>query len=140
MTGKYITWTSSPPTSTANSRRPSTCANLKASSKPVKNTSSANCRKGLYGLKQAGRTWNQTIDPALKQLGLTPLDKDDCVYFHRDGKDMIIISLYVDDLFLFTSSTRLLKQFKEGLKSRFEMEDLGEAKLVLGMQDHTRQG
>jgi transposase InsO family protein len=91
-------------------------------------------QKGLYGLKQAGRTWNQTIDPALKQLGLTPLDKDNCVYIHRDGKDMIIISLYVDDLFLFTSSNRLLKQFKEGLKSRFEMEDLGEAKLVLGMQ------
>src|SRR5271163_2543969 len=47
---------------------------------------------------------------------------------------MIIVCLYVDDLFLFTSSTGLLKQFKEGLKSRFEMEDLGEAKLVLGMQ------
>jgi transposase InsO family protein len=91
-------------------------------------------QKGLYGLKQAGRTWNQTIDPALKQLGLTPLDKDNCVYIHRTGKEMIVISLYVDDLFLFTSSTRLLKQFKQGLTNRFEMEDLGEAKLVLGMQ------
>jgi hypothetical protein len=91
-------------------------------------------QKGLYGLKQAGRTWNQTIDPALKQLGLTPLDKDDCVYIHRTGKEMIVISLYVDDLFLFTGSTKLLKQFKEGLTNRFEMEDLGEAKLVLGMQ------
>ena len=91
-------------------------------------------KKGLYGLKQAGRCWNHTIDPALRQLGLTPLDKDNCVYLHRSNGEAIIICLYVDDLFLFTASTRLLKQFKEGLKVKFEMEDLGEAKLVLGMQ------
>ena len=90
-------------------------------------------KKGLYGLKQAGRTWHQTIDPALKQLGLTPLNNDYCVYIHRAGKEMIIISLYVDDLFLFTSSPALLRQFKQGLMDRFEMEDLGEARLVLGM-------
>lgn len=91
-------------------------------------------KKGLYGLKQAGRCWNHTIDPALRALGLTPLDKDNCVYLHRSNGEMIIICLYVDDLFLFTASTRLLKQFKQGLKDKFEMEDLGEAKLVLGMQ------
>jgi hypothetical protein len=91
-------------------------------------------KKGLYGLKQAGRTWNHTIDPALKQLGLTPLDKDSCVYYHSSNGEMIIVCLYVDDLFLFTASTRLLKQFKQGLKNKFMMEDLGEARLVLGMQ------
>jgi hypothetical protein len=91
-------------------------------------------KKGLYGLKQAGRCWNHTIDPALCKLGLTPLDKDSCVYLHRSEGEMIVICLYVDDLFLFTASTRLLKHFKEGLKAKFEMEDLGEAKLVLGMQ------
>jgi transposase InsO family protein len=91
-------------------------------------------KKGLYGLKQAGRCWNHTIDPALQKLGLIPSDKDNCVYFHRSNNEMIIICLYVDDLFLFTASSRLLKQFKQGLKAKFEMEDLGEARLVLGMQ------
>src|ERR1700722_13544574 len=91
-------------------------------------------KKGLYGLKQAGRCWNHTIDPALQKLGLVPSDKDNCVYFHRSNNEMIIICLYVDDLFLFTASSRLLKQFKQGLKAKFEMEDLGEARLVLGMQ------
>ena len=91
-------------------------------------------KKGLYGLKQAGRCWNHTIDPALCQLGLTPLDKDNCVYLHQSDGEMIIICLYVDDLFLFTASPRLLTRFKQGLKAKFEMEDLGEARLVLGMQ------
>jgi transposase InsO family protein len=91
-------------------------------------------KKGLYGLKQAGRCWNHTIDPALQKLGLTPLDKDNCVYIHRSNGEMIVICLYVDDLFLFTASTRLLTQFKQGLHKAFEMEDLGEARLVLGMQ------
>ena len=91
-------------------------------------------KKGLYGLKQAGRCWNRTIDPALCRLGLIPLDKDSCVYLHRSDGETIIICLYVDDLFIFTASVRLLKRFKQGLKAAFEMEDLGEARLVLGMQ------
>jgi transposase InsO family protein len=90
-------------------------------------------KKGLYGLKQAGRTWHQTIDPTLKRLGLRPLGSDYCVYLYRSGQETITICLYVDDLFLFTSSTTLLKQFKRQLMDEFEMEDLGEARLVLGM-------
>jgi hypothetical protein len=91
-------------------------------------------KKGLYGLKQAGRTWHQTIDPALKRLGLRPLGSDYCVYLHRSEQEAIIICLYVDDLFLFTSSISLLTRFKRQLMDEFEMEDLGEARLVLGMQ------
>jgi hypothetical protein len=91
-------------------------------------------KKGLYGLKQAGRTWHQTIDPALKRLGLTPLGSDYCVYQYRSEQEMIIVCLYVDDLFLFTGSVRLLRHFKQQLMDEFEMEDLGEARLVLGMQ------
>ena len=56
------------------------------------------------------------------------------MYIHRSDGEMIVICLYVDDLFLFTASPRLLKKFKSGLKAKFEMEDLGEARLVLGMQ------
>ena len=91
-------------------------------------------KKGLYGLKQAGRAWNQTIDPALRKLGLEPLANDRCVYMHRRGPDLLIVSLYVDDLFIFTNSTSLLRRYKIDLRSAFEMEDLGEARLILGIK------
>lgn len=91
-------------------------------------------KKGLYGLKQAGRAWNQTIDPALRKLGLEPLVNDRCVYLHRSGQDLLIISLYVDDLFIFTNSVNLLQRYKADLQRAFEMEDLGEARLILGIK------
>jgi hypothetical protein len=92
-------------------------------------------KKGLYGLKQAGRAWHQTIDPALQALGLTPLATDYCVYVHHGQQgEMLILGLYVDDLFLFTPSTALLDRFKAQLSQQFRMEDLGELSLMLGMR------
>ena len=92
-------------------------------------------RKALYGLKQAGRAWHQTIDPALKRLGLTPLASDYCVYVHRSQQGhVLILALYVDDLFLFSPSLALLTHFKTQLRLQFRMEDLGEISLMLGMR------
>jgi transposase InsO family protein len=90
--------------------------------------------KGLYGLKQAGRAWHQTIDPALRGIGLRPLASDHCVYLHRSGAVLLIVSLYVDDLFIFTNSTQLLSQYKAALLKLYEMEDLGELRLILGVK------
>ena len=92
--------------------------------------------KALYGLKQAGRAWHQTIDPALQKLGLVPLVSDYCVYVHRneEGDMLLILALYVDDLFLFTPSLVQLARFKAQLKQQFRMEDLGELRLMLGMR------
>ena len=88
--------------------------------------------KGLYGLKQAGRAWHQTIDPALQRIGLTPLASDHCVYQLSSPRHTFILALYVDDLFLFASSLTTLSDYKKQLHALFEMEDLGEARLILG--------
>lgn len=51
--------------------------------------------KAIYGLKQAGRLWNQNLDKALEKFGLKKCKTDPCVYFKEDLKMMIAI--YVDD-------------------------------------------
>jgi Reverse transcriptase (RNA-dependent DNA polymerase) len=95
-------------------------------------------QKSLYGLKQAGRTWNLKADRFMRRLGFTlgftPLDADRCVYVWRRGEDSVIVSLYVDDLFLFTKSTSLLVRLKQRLQREFEMTDLGEVKEALGVE------
>ncbi|KAG3075196.1 hypothetical protein PI124_g20504 [Phytophthora idaei] len=35
--------------------------------------------QGLYGLKQASRVWNETIDNHLKNMGFKAADADPCV-------------------------------------------------------------
>ena len=91
-------------------------------------------RKSLYGLKQAGRTWHHKINRALQQRGFIPLESDHCVYVRKQNTSIIIIALYVDDLLLAASELKELRSFKQDLTREFEMEDLGEATFILGIE------
>jgi hypothetical protein len=42
-------------------------------------------RKSLYGLKQASRVWNETIDGYLCEIGFEPTDADPSIYTKRQG-------------------------------------------------------
>ena len=58
----------------------------------------------LYGLKQAGQTWNKTLDKRLGELGFTHLDAETCLYVLWKSGDVCFLVVYVDDLVLTTSS------------------------------------
>ena len=90
--------------------------------------------KSLYGLKQAGRTWHTKIDETFQRRGLIPLVSDQCVYIRRTTTSLVIIALYVDDLVLAASNLDELKKLKVDLTTEFDMEDLGEATFVLGIE------
>jgi hypothetical protein len=91
-------------------------------------------RKSLYGLKQAGRTWNAKMDATLKSHGFAALDADRCIYIRQQQSTFILLSLYVDDLLIACNRLAELKQFKKQLTREFDMEDLGEASFVLGIE------
>ena len=90
--------------------------------------------KSLYGLKQAGRAWNQKIHTALVELGFTSLHSDSCVYVKRDGSTVMYVLVYVDDLLLVTNDMAQLTATKTALSGRFDMKDMGEAHFILGVQ------
>lgn len=48
------------------------------------------CRlnKSLYGLKQASKVWNQKLDAALREFGLTRSKTDACIYYFENGNKM----------------------------------------------------
>jgi hypothetical protein len=54
--------------------------------------------KAWYGLKQAGRTWYDTIHNIF--VTKYRLEADHSLYLQRNGEDFIILLLYVDDLAL----------------------------------------
>jgi transposase InsO family protein len=92
--------------------------------------------KSLYGLKQAGRTWHLKIDIVLKREGFRALDADHCMYIRQltDLSSLCIIALYVDDLLIACNDLPALTQLKADLIAQFEMEDLGEAVFILGIE------
>ena len=91
-------------------------------------------KKGLYGLKQSPRVWNQKIDAFFKSLGYVRSEADWCVYVMIDDQGHIaIIVLYVDDMVMTGDATDALMKTKKALQGRFDMKDLGDATLVLSM-------
>jgi len=56
------------------------------------------------------------------------------------GFDYVIISLYVDDMLIFGTNVSVVHEAKRLLSSLFEMKDLGEADVILGIKLSTKSG
>lgn len=96
--------------------------------------------KAVYGLKQSSLVWNTKLDHALKKFGLTRSKVDPCIYFHRNGKNMTFIAIYVDDILLFTNEPTYSENLKSKLMNEFKMKFLGEAKQCLGIRISRSEG
>lgn len=91
-------------------------------------------QKALYGLKQAPRAWYSRIDEHLLSLGFTKSLSESTLYVKRVGSDIVIISLYVDDLLVTGNNAIQIEDFKKEMMKVFEMTDLGEMTYFLGIE------
>lgn len=62
-------------------------------------------KKSIYGLKQASRLWNKTVHKGI-QLNYVQSKYEPCVYFKIKDKKKSIITLYVDDFFIFSNDDK----------------------------------
>jgi len=90
--------------------------------------------QALYGLKQAPKMWYAKLDDFLKSQGFDNIDPDACLYLLMDDGEIIFVLVYVDDLLFVASSLAAIYKIKDALHKRFEMKDLGEAKVILGLE------
>ncbi|SGY28176.1 BQ5605_C083g12990 [Microbotryum silenes-dioicae] len=90
--------------------------------------------RSLYGLRQAGRIWNDEIDSALSALGYAATESDHCVYVRTAGDERHYIALYVDDLLMISPSLPEIERTLQGLEQRYGVKRLGEAEYILGIQ------
>lgn len=90
--------------------------------------------RAIYGLKQASRVWNLTINDVLLSLGLKRSIEDQCIYFAMKNNQPVIVAIYVDDILIITSLADEEEQIVKALNEHFKMKDLGEATSVLGVK------
>jgi len=91
-------------------------------------------KKALYGLKQAPRAWYSEIDAYLSICKFKRSTSEATLYTRSDLEgNLIIVSIYVDDIVYTSSSERLLSEFKREMMQRYEMSDLGLLHHFLGM-------
>jgi hypothetical protein len=62
----------------------------------------------------------------VQQTGFTASISDTSLFVYKEGADIAYLLLYVDDIILTASSTRLLRLITESLHSEFAMTDLGD--------------
>ena len=82
-------------------------------------------QKALYGLKQSPRLQQQHVKKALKSLGFKSLSGNNYVYINNTTKCIIIT--YVNDFLLTSLDRGAIKELKQDLKSKFEMDNIGPA-------------
>ena len=91
-------------------------------------------KKAIYGLKQALQAWYSRINENLLSLGFVKSLSESTLYVKAYNFDMVIFSLYVNDLLVIENNAKLIEKFKKDMTDVFEMTDLGEIAYFLGME------
>eukprot|EP00965_Chrysotila_dentata_P055428 1839057-Pleurochrysis_carterae.AAC.1 len=99
------------------------------------------CRveKPIYGMAQAGRRWQRTLFPWLRDYGFTQSSADPCVFTLSSNGQQLILGCYVDDLFILhreSGAGSLYATFTEALAARWNVEDEGAVSDLLNVEIH----
>lgn len=93
------------------------------------------CRllESLCGLKQASRRSNSKLTNAMNLNGYSLGKYDYSIFTKKQGDQIVVLLLYVDDLVIFDDSPNLISDLTDFLKGSLKMKDLGTSQ-VLKMQ------
>ena len=75
--------------------------------------------KALYGLRQHPRAWNAKLDATLGELGFKRCATEHALYMRRQGKEELVISVYVDDLIIAGAHAEDIGSFKHEMVACF---------------------
>jgi hypothetical protein len=90
--------------------------------------------KSLYGLKQAGHKWYDTLCRALTDLGFHVNNTDPGIFSIHDKTHITVLAVHVDDCVITGSSEELISKYKRELDSRYSLTDLGPIHWLLGIK------
>ena len=72
------------------------------------------CRlhKAIYGLRQSGRAWWNTLGSFLTKIGFQHFKSDPCVFNRKHNEDETNIGVYVDELIIISRNIETIGQIK----------------------------
>jgi hypothetical protein len=98
-------------------------------------------RKALYGLKPTPRAWYGRLREFLFSKGFEMGKVDKTLFLLREGDDILIVQVYVDDIVFGGSSHSLVARFAKDMSKEFKMSMMGELQFFLGLQiKQTKEG
>ena len=76
-------------------------------------------KKSMYGLKQAPRAWYKKTSGYFADISFTKCFSNSDLYVLNQGKDMVLILLYVDDLLIIRNNDEIIQECISKLKDTF---------------------
>jgi len=89
--------------------------------------------RGLYGMKQSGRIWNQTMNKQMISWGFTCLSCESCIYYRSSDSGTIVSAVHVDDFLSIASNKEENEQFKNQMHNVWTISDLGAVCFIIGI-------
>lgn len=77
--------------------------------------------KGLCNLMQSSRCWDPKVRNSIGEFGFESSKADSCVFVRMDGKNMVILFIYVDYGMVFGGSDKVVNRIIDQLKQVFEV-------------------
>ena len=90
--------------------------------------------RSLYGLKQAGFEWSEELEKFFLDAGFRRSQIDQAVYYRRSKDEHMVVTVSVDDMAITSKYLKHIQHFKDQLRERFEISDLGELTWLLGLK------
>ena len=78
--------------------------------------------------------WHHCLHNLLIENNFIQLACDNCIYIRGQGKQKVILIVWVNDLVIASSCTQAAESIKEQLSRRFKMKDFGVLSNFLGIQ------
>ncbi|GJW51500.1 retrovirus-related pol polyprotein from transposon TNT 1-94 [Tanacetum coccineum] len=91
-------------------------------------------KKALYGLKQAPRAWYDLLSKFLLSKEFFKGTVDLTLFIRRQGKNILLVQIYVDDIIIASTTPELCDQFSKIMCSKFKMSMMGKISFFLGLQ------
>ncbi|GJU71616.1 retrovirus-related pol polyprotein from transposon TNT 1-94 [Tanacetum coccineum] len=91
-------------------------------------------KKALYGLTQAPRAWYDMFSSFLISQDFSKGSVDPTLFIRRDGKELLLVQIYVDDIIFAASTPELCDLFSKIMCSKFKMSMMGKISFFLGLQ------
>ncbi|GJW12222.1 retrovirus-related pol polyprotein from transposon TNT 1-94, partial [Tanacetum coccineum] len=91
-------------------------------------------KKALYWLKQDPRAWYDLLSKFLLSQKFSKGTMYPTLFIKRQGKDILLVQIYVDDIIFASTTPDLCDQFSKIMCSKFKMSMIGKISNFSGLQ------